>query len=184
MKKTKRVIKVIAFILGIILLLILGSFVYGYYNFKYSLIPKQGEFKHSAHYINPDEALLNDGFRVCNDEWIFQYYNKKSLPYPKGKNGFRNYINSNYENRNYSDSGYLNIRFIINCEGKSGRFIIHENDLNFEPKKFNKDLVNQLFKLTSELKQWNPIFVNEENRDSYMYVSYRIENGKITEIIP
>lgn len=182
--KKKKVFKIIGIVLGTILLIIAGLFAFGYYNYKYSLIPKQGEFTHSAHYINPEEALLNDNFKVCNKKYILQYYNTSGLPYPDGKNGFRNYINLNYENRNYSDSGYLNIRFIINCEGKSGRFIIHENDLNLEPKQFNKELKQQLFNLITEIKQWNPIFLYEENRDSYMYVSFRIENGKITEIIP
>jgi hypothetical protein len=87
-------------------------------------------------------------------------------------------------NDNYSDSGYLNLRFIINCEGEVGRFVIHENNLDLEPNTFNKDLKNQLFKLTSEIKGWQPIVLYDDVRDSYMYVSYRIENGKITEIIP
>jgi len=106
------------------------------------------------------------------------------LPYPNGKNGFRNYINSTYENRGYDDSGYLNIRFIINCKGETGRFVIHENNLDLEPHAFNGDLKNQLFQLTSEIKGWQPIFLWEDDRDSYMYVSFRIEHGEITEIIP
>ncbi len=157
---------------------------YGYYLFNTSLIPKHEPFEHASHYIDPDTALLNDGFNVCNENYIAQYYNTSELPYPNGKNGFRNYINLSYVNNNYSDSGYLNIRFIINCEGEVGRFVIHENNLDLEPKTFNEDLKNQLFKLTSEIKGWKPIVLREKNRDSYMYVSFRIEHGEITEIIP
>ncbi|MBT8245302.1 MAG: hypothetical protein HKP48_08410 [Winogradskyella sp.] len=182
--KRKRVLKVIGLALGIIVFAILCFIAYGYYMFNTSLIPENEPFTHSSHYINPDEALLNDGFKICNEDYIAQYYNTQELPYPNGKNNFRKYIISSFENRNYSDSGYLNIRFIINCEGETGRFIIQSNDLDLNPKPFNTDLKNQLFKLTSEATSWKSTVIREKNRDAYMYVSYRIENGEITEIIP
>lgn len=183
--KRKKIFKIIGIVLVTILLLFALFAAFSSYMMHYSLLPDQGEFKHDAHYINPDEALLNDGFKICNENYIFQYYNQSQiLPYINGKNGFRKYINENYENRNYSDSGYLNIRFIINCEGKAGRFIVHENNLDLEPQAFHSELKNQLINLTTSIKKWQPIFLYEENRDAYMYVSYRIENGEITEIIP
>lgn len=130
------------------------------------------------------KSLLSEGFEVCDTNYIIQYYNPERATYSKGKNGLRKFILSNYENRNYSDSGYLNIRFIINCKGEAGCYVIHENDLNLTPKTFNEDLKQQLFLLTTQLKKWNPNFTYEKHRDSYMYISYRIENGEITEIIP
>ncbi len=169
--KAKKVFKIVGVVLGVILIALGFLVAYYYYMFHYSLIPKEGRFEHSSHYIDPNEAILNKDFIICNENYIFQYYNKGKLPYPDGKNGFRNYINANYENRNYSDSGYLNIRFIINCEGKAGRFITHENNLDLRPIVFNEDLKNQLIKLTTEIKLWKPIFIYDENRDSYMYVS-------------
>lgn len=182
--KIKRVFKILGITIGVIIIVIACFIGYGYYMFNNSLIPEHEPFKHASHYIDPESALLNDGFNVCNENYIAQYYNTPELPYPNGKNGFRNYINLAYVNDDYSDSGYLNIRFIINCEGEVGRFVIHENNLDLEPITFNEDLKNQLFKLTSEAKGWKPIILYDDVRDSYMYVSYRIENGEITEIIP
>lgn len=145
---------------------------------------KEEIFTTDAHYIDPAKALLSEGFEVCNEDYIFQYYNSERVTYSKGKNGLRNFILSNYKNKNYTDSGYLNIRFVINCKGEAGRYVIHENDLNLEPKAFTKDLKDQLFELTTQLKKWNPNFYRGIYHDSYMYISYRIENGSITEIIP
>ncbi len=182
--RTKRVLKIIGIVLGIIVIA-LGCFVaYGYYMFNSSLMPENDPFEHSSHYIDPETALLNDGFKICNENFIAQYYNTQEMPYPNGKNNFRNYINSNYINENYADSGYLNIRFIINCEGEVGRFVIHENNLDLEPSLFNENLKNQLLKLTAQAKGWKPTYIHEKERDAYMYVSYRIEHGEITEIIP
>ena len=182
--RTKKVLKIIGVVLGVIAIAITCFIGYGYYMFNSSLIPEHEPFEHASHYIDPETALLNEDFIVCNENYIAQYYNTDELPYPNGKNGFRNYINLSYVNNNYSDSGYLNIRFIINCEGEVGRFVIHENNLDLEPSSFNEDLKQQLFKLTSEAKGWSPIYLREEYRDSYMYVSFRIEHGEITEIIP
>lgn len=151
-------------------------------------IPTENAFINDAHYINPETALLSEGFEVCYEDYILQYYNTERATYSEGKNGLRNFILSNYKNNNYTDSGYLNIRFIINCKGKAGRYVIHENDLNLKPITFTKELKDQLFRLTTELKDWNPNLIVGKNgsayHDTYMYISYRIENGNITEIIP
>lgn len=153
-----------------------------------TFIPTKNAFTNDAHYIDPETALLSEGFEVCNEDYILQYYNPERATYSKGKNGLRNFILSNYKNKGYTDSGYLNIRFVINCNGQAGRYVIHENDLNLEPKAFTKDLKEQLFQLTTQLKEWNPNVMSNENGsayfDTYMYISYRIEHGNITEILP
>lgn len=151
-------------------------------------IPSTNAFTSDAEYIDPKTALLSKGFEVCNEQYILQYYNPERATYSGGKYALRKFIMDNYENRNYTDSGYLNIRFIINCKGKAGRYVIHENDLDLQPKPFTKDLKEQLFNLTTQLKDWNPNFIVDQNGDayydSYMYISYRIEHGNITEILP
>ncbi|EGV43753.2 hypothetical protein BZARG_1207 [Bizionia argentinensis JUB59] len=166
-----------------IAVILFALYGYAHYLFKYKHIPQE-KYTHSVEYINPETALLSDGFEVCNENYIVPYYTSKNATYSKGKNGLRKFILSNYENKNYSDSGYLNIRFVINCKGEAGRYVIHENNLDLEPKQFNKDLVDQLFQITTQLKTWNPNYSYNDYRDSYMYISYRIEHGEITEIIP
>ncbi len=179
----KKVFKILAGIVLIVTVILFSLYGYAYYLFNYKYIP-ENKYTHNVEYINPETALLNDDFEVCNENYIIQYYNPQRATYSKGKNGLRTFIMSNYKNNNYNDSGYLNIRFVINCKGEAGRYVIHENNLDLEPHDFNEDLVNQLFNLTTELKTWNPNFTHDDFRDSHMYISYRIENGEITEIIP
>lgn len=146
---------------------------------------------HRVAYINIEKAKNTDRFIVCDSTYIVDYYNYspgdsiyRATSYANGKNGLRKEVLTQYKNNNYSDSGYLNFRFIVNCHGEAGAYVIHENDLDLKPKSFNPDLVEQLFNITVSLKEWLPNFMRGENRDSYMYISYRIENGEITEIIP
>jgi len=180
----KKILKITSWVFGVLILVVLCFYAYYNYLLKHQHLPSEGAVNHPADYINPEKALLNEGFEVCNEQFICQYYNPERATYSEGKNGLRNFVLSNYKNNSYTDSGYLNIRFVINCKGEAGRYIIHENNLDLEPQVFNKDLVSQLFKITSKLKKWNPNYVRDEYRDSYIYISYRIENGNITEILP
>jgi len=152
-----------------------------------TFLPTKNAFTADAEHIDPATALLSDGFETCN-ELIFQYYNPKPARYSSGKNGLRKFIMSKYVNKNYPDSGYLNIRFVINCHGKPGRYVIHENDLDLSPTSFTKELTEQLVTLTTQLQEWEPnLFTTDSTSsyvDSYMYISYRIEHGNITEILP
>ena len=180
----KKWLKILLFFIGGLLLLVVASVGFLYYYYWGRQEADKEAFPHNVEYIDPSEALFNDGFEVCDESRIAQYYNPQRATYSMGKNGLRKFILNNYENKEYKDSGYLNIRFIINCKGEAGRYIIHQNNLDLEPTELNEDMVSQLFQLTRQLKKWNPNYIRNQYRDSYMYISYRIENGEITEIIP
>ena len=180
----KKWVKILLWVLGGVISVFLILFGYGYYQFWGKFEVDKNKYSKNVEYIDPEKALFNEGFQVCNEDKIGQYYNLNQATYSKGKNGLRTCILSNYVNKGYNSSGYLNIRFIINCKGETGRYIIHENNLDLEPTQLDKEMVTQLFELTRRLKKWNPIRSKEKTWDSYMYISYRIENGEIIEILP
>jgi hypothetical protein len=47
----------------------------------------------------------------------------------------------------------------------------------------NKNLVDQLIELTVKRDNWKAPSL-EESKDMYMYLTYKIEDGEITEILP
>ncbi|MEL6305758.1 MAG: hypothetical protein AAFQ20_13335 [Bacteroidota bacterium] len=57
------------------------------------------EYTHNVEYIDSTKARLSEGFKVCNENYIAQYYNPKKATYSKTKKGLRDFILSNYENR-------------------------------------------------------------------------------------
>jgi hypothetical protein len=181
-------------ILGSILgfaIIMFGLYGYAHYKMSNSNTPVIKKFEQRVAYIDLETAQLTEGFSICNLTDIVDYYIyavgdtfHRKTSYIHGKNGLRKEVLAQYQNRNYSDSGYLNFRFIVNCKGEAGAYVIHENDLNLNPKQFNSDLVQQLFEITTNFKQWHPNHMRGANRDSYMYISYRIEHGEITEILP
>ena len=169
----------------ILLCMVAIFFGYAYYYTTDKFVPNSSEiFTHRVAYINPEDALAKGDLEICDENRIFDYYNPERARYSKGKNGLRKFVLSSYKNKNYSDAGYLNIRFVINCKGEAGRYIIHENDLNLEPYSFSEDLKNQLLNITVQLDTWTPNVIRGEARDSYMYLSYKIVDGEIIEILP
>ncbi|QCX00997.1 hypothetical protein FGM00_13070 [Aggregatimonas sangjinii] len=148
----------------------------------------QPEYTRFVGDISPDSILDASDFKVCNEEkHIFQYFNtgdgfkykgEKPALVSKIKNNFKPIAGSDYQN------GYIRIRFIINCKGESGRYSVLSSDFSYEPKKFDQVIVNQLLTLVEELDGWETISKNGTSLDYYMYLIFKIENGRIIEILP
>ncbi len=179
----KKALIIVSLVLGLIITGLGAIYAHNWYNYHKKYLPSENQYLNRIGYIDPENSLLSEGFETCGD-YIFDYYNPERPTYSEGKNGLRKFIVSHYKNENYTDSGYLNIRFVINCKGEAGRYIFHENDLDLKPRLFTPELKERLFQLTARLKKWNPNVIKGKKVDSYMYISYRIENGEITEILP
>ena len=133
-----------------------------------------------------DKALDDPSFTICNETEIQQYYNfGKGVQYvgekPKITQHFKDGFNSKTRT---GESGYLTIRFIVNCHGKTGRYRVEGMNSNFEIKEFDKAIVNQLLSLSKKLDGW--IIGQHENQrfDYYQYLTFKLENGILTEIMP
>ena len=75
--------------------------------------------------IEFDEKLDDKNFKLCNTSQL-QYFNLNELQYE----GEKLAIIENFEQLNLEtdakSNGYITIRFIINCEGKTNRFRVQQ----------------------------------------------------------
>lgn len=136
-----------------------------------------------------DQEIDDKNFKICNELNIKQYYVRSSsdLPptYKEEKRGLEKAIFSKYKfPQSEKENGYLTIRFIINCKGKTGRFRIEEMDFGYKPHKFDKKITDQLLEIVKNLKDWIPRKSNGENLDFYQYLTFKIKNGQIVKILP
>ena len=141
-------------------------------------------YDHDIGYIDPVNSLGPANFETCGSR-IFQYYN--SLPaagYKYGKNALRDSVMQHFKKVS-DDSGYLIIRFVINCKGLAGRYEIVESDLNFNPNHFSENVKTMFLEIViNHLKEWNPVILEGQSRDAYMYLNFKMKNGEIVEILP
>lgn len=61
---------------------------------------------------------------------------------------------------------------------------MQQMDSEYKAYDFNEELSNQLLNFTKNLKGWMPIKINGEKADHYQYLTYKIEHGKVSEILP
>lgn len=128
----------------------------------------------------------NSDFKPCFEEQIYNHYRSwKPAKFEPGKDSLRNYYLSKYDNLGIiNESGYVTLRFVLNCKGEKGWYEIKQLGLDFEEKEFNKLTVDQLFDLTEALGSWTPIVFDDNNFDSYFHLTFKIDNGELVEILP
>ncbi|MBN4052141.1 hypothetical protein JYT59_00150 [Sphingobacteriaceae bacterium AH-315-L07] len=134
--------------------------------------------------ITFDKNTDDPDFTVCDESHIAQYYGVRS-EYNGEKFAILNHFNSNYDKSGLEDeNGYLTIRFIVNCKGKTGHFRIEGMNPNYEPITINKKLTEQLLQLIKEMDGWKIAHYKNQPRDYYKYLTFKILNGKLAEILP
>ena len=133
-----------------------------------------------------DPATDNSDFKVCNENRILQYYNfGKGLMYHGEKFEILEHLNQHFKASEAPEiNGYLTVRFIVNCNGETGRFRTSEMDLNYQEIQFDQDLKGQLLELTKELNKWQIGKREDSSFDYYQYLTYKIEGGQLTDIMP
>ena len=183
--KKKKILKITLIVVSTILVAFAGIVLYGYLHIKDAYNTEGKPYKNYIGYIDQSKALLNNKYELCNEGSLYHTYSSASLKAYKGsKKQFRDNLNATFNTNNYTESGYVNFRFLVNCEGNAGWFEIIEMDLDLKEKPLDKQMVEELFKFTSKSENWNVISYDNAPQNYYMYTSYRIENGKVTEIIP
>ncbi|WP_299432865.1 hypothetical protein [uncultured Aquimarina sp.] len=182
MKIFKIVVKVL---LGLIIVFVL--FLFGVYYFKIGRYNVDDQkYPYYIGYLNPQNTFSPEGFILCGDkEAVYKtHHGAPKIAYSPNKGIYDRRIRSNFFKNRFNDSGYINFRFIVNCKGEPGRFETIQTNLNLEETSHNSDLVRHLLELTSNPENWN-IFIHENQpRNYYTYISYKIEHGEITEILP
>lgn len=168
-----------------LLIILLFSILYGCQTDK--KISEKQKYLRWVGDIEYNDQIDNIDFKVCNgDDNILQYFNLGEGPVYNGeKSKILNTFKSNYKPiSGKKENGLIRIRFIVNCEGKAGRFRVLQSDFDYQEKEFNKKIVSQLLNTTKEIENWEVFYRNEVPVDYYMYLIFKIKEGQLTEILP
>lgn len=140
--------------------------------------------------IKSDPSIDSPDFELCKSEkYTVQYYGFTS------EEGSKPHLNEKYEveklvadlyipDQAKKESGLLRIRFIVNCKGEAGRFRILGMDKYYNEKIFDKSISDQLLNITKKHFKWKAFKTEKFERDYYMYVIFKIEEGEVLEIMP
>lgn len=145
----------------------------------------KGHFQETeGFYQQSDLTQIENRFNRCKSGPL-AFYQWVKTSYKGGKPLLEKHFFEQYQTVPNNESGFITIRFTINCHGQVGEFEIEQCDDEFEIIQFDKTIVNQLFKLTTELTEWK-VGKNDENEnvDSRFYVGFKIDSGKLIEVLP
>ena len=139
-------------------------------------------------YIDPEEVLDRDErFEICGHErFINDYYNSNpDGSYKHSKAALVDTVFNNLDGEKLmNQTGMLTFRFVVNCEGEAGRFIAEGYDLNYQPYEFPEETVTHLYEIIRKLTDWTPVISGGEPSDAYFYLTFKLNNGEITDILP
>ncbi len=136
--------------------------------------------------IEADAEIDGDVFELCYSEArVKQYFNfSQGLQYEGEKLAIDEVFRQEYQAVDVPQSGWIRIRFIVNCKGESGRFRLTASDPQYQAQDFDPLVTDQLLSITQSLKGWKPLPDREDPRDYYQYLTFKIENGALKEILP
>lgn len=133
-----------------------------------------------------DNRLDDKNFKICDTNNILEYYNfGKGLQYEGEKIEIDNFFKDKLKSvRLKNESGYLTIRFIVNCKGEVGCFRTSGMDTDLRPKYFNKSTVKKILEISKKLKGWKVGVLENILFDYYQHLTFKIKQGKVEEILP
>ncbi|MDO9512542.1 MAG: hypothetical protein Q7J34_12335 [Bacteroidales bacterium] len=136
--------------------------------------------------INYNSQFDSSDFIICDSNHIKQYSNfGKGMQIYGEKTKLLDYFSDNFQtSETIEETGYITVRFIVNCQGQSGRFRMYEMDNDFKAKKFAEQISRQILRLTRNFKLWKAAEKEGVYYDYYQYLTFKIENGLIKEILP
>jgi hypothetical protein len=115
---------------------------------------------------------------------IFQLWQLK-LNLHKGFNFLNQYFKSELKPilGAKKQSGWITIRFTVNCNGEKGRYKLYQMDETYKNFSFNTQLIKQIFDAFMKLpNQWTIKNIHNMNVDAGYHLVFKIKNGKLVEV--
>lgn len=139
-------------------------------NHHLSYIPYDASFDHPD-YIICDSTKVNSG--------------RNSLRYTEGTAQLKEDIQHNfvYDPSYASFNGYVVIRFLVNCEGQSGRYRAQSLHLDFSPSDVPSDLLIHALEIVKNLDNWTKSPRYDAREEYAKFINLKFENGKIQHVL-
>lgn len=125
-------------------------------------------------------------FQICgNENFVLQYFHlDNGIQYQGEKIELERLFNENYQAVQVNQSGWIRIRFIVNCQGMAGRFRIIGADVDYQELVFDERITDQLLAITKSLEDWVIQSKDGQPRDYYQYLIFKIYRGELVELLP
>ncbi len=130
-----------------------------------------------------DESQDHSDFKLCNSQDMV--HSRTSLNYKGGRKRIEKLCMEmiNGSENVYSYNGYVLVRFLVNCNGQSGRFRIETLDDGFNQQECPEGLASLVEYAVRSLDEWVVETPGNVGKDHSKYLNFKIINGQVDAII-
>ena len=122
--------------------------------------------------------------KLCKPEYRPEYY-QLSAKNTKSSYQILNEWNSVFKKPvDFKQSGFITIRFIVNCHLELCCFHTYEMDENYQPMAFNEDVKAQLITFIKNLNGWQSGKYEDKIINYRYYLNFVIKNGEFKRVSP
>jgi len=147
---------------------------------------KQSTYLENVGIILKDESVDDPNFQPCHEDYSLFYYQVENRDHLY--KGEKPAIVKAFDDIDLpvmdQNDGYVTIRFLVNCKAETGRFRVEQVDFDYKDKKFEGELVAQLLEKTKQLDGWLPATREGYKCDFYKYLTFKIIDNQIVDILP
>lgn len=147
---------------------------------------KQSTYLENVGIILKDESEDDPNFQPCQEDYSLFYYQVDNSDHLY--KGEKPAIVKAFDDIDLpvmdQNDGYVTIRFLVNCKAETGRFRVEQVDFDYKDKKFEGELVAQLLEKTKQLDGWLPATREGYKCDFYKYLTFKIIDNQIVDILP
>jgi len=143
-------------------------------------IPTMG---HDLGYIPYDVKLDKSDYVVCDSTGILSGRNR--LQYAGGGLKLRDDIIAKFGDHPEYEffNGYVVVRFLFNCEGKTGRYRAQALNLDFSPAEAPSDLLTYSKDLIKSVDSWTRRPGSDAKAEYSKFINLKINKGKIEHVL-
>lgn len=141
------------------------------------------EFHHNVGDITFNPIQDNPDFSFCDSTKIRS--GRTTVTLKEGNESIRSFCLENFENQSQfeSFSGFVTIRFLVNCKLEADRFRAHSMDYSFAPEVCPAALESHLIYIVSQLDNWTLSTDRYTQTDFSKFINFKIKDGAIEKII-
>ena len=138
---------------------------------------------HHLSYIPYDASVDHPDYIICDSTKVNSGRNR--LKYTDGTAQLKEDIQSSfvYDPSYASFNGYIVIRFLVNCEGQSGRYRTQSLQLVFSPSGVPSDLLTHTIGIIKSLDNWTKSPKYDRREEYAKFINLKFENGKIQHVL-
>lgn len=158
----KLLTKIVFIIIVIVLISIVGFFIYAFEK------------------RNPSKLNL------CGWGNVYPYYVATDY-YKTDFFDFKEYIHENYDSQeyNFEKNIIIRVQFMINCKGEIGNFKVQAYNFDYNKISISENMTIPFVKMIEDFNKWSsPQNKKGESINIFKFYAFKFKNGHLIEILP